>query len=296
MESTRLHGSRTSCSSGNNMNREKKFKRKEVNSYCPLDPFAISVDLTFMSMWQILEKKKALDELVKAAYSEKDHLASLPSFRFYDRNGLSVYLESGHGDKLKSPVKNYIKNLLKVNMEGPYGSEWPMEEKVKYREMVAPDAYYIFVHEAPSANTSEISTMLAAQAENSSTSCIEDKGPLVGFVQYRFTVEEEIPVAYVYELQLEPCVQGKGLGKFLMQIIELIARKNQMGAVMLTVQKANLVAMEFYIRKMRYVISAISPSRVDPMLGIETSYEILCKAFDHEAKTILEVNLFLYTL
>lgn len=92
----------------------------------------------------------------------------------------------------------------------------------------------------------------------------------------------------MYELQLGPHVQRKGLGKFLMQLIELIAHKNQMGAVVLTVQKENLLAMNFYMSKLRYTISTISPSRVDPLMGLERSYEILCKAFDHEAKAILE--------
>eukprot|EP00262_Sarcandra_glabra_P016349 TRINITY_DN5301_c0_g3_i1.p1 TRINITY_DN5301_c0_g3~~TRINITY_DN5301_c0_g3_i1.p1 ORF type:complete len:120 (-),score=28.66 TRINITY_DN5301_c0_g3_i1:11-370(-) len=113
MESKGLH---------NNSSKEKKIKRKEV-----------------------LDKKKAIDEVIKAASTVRDHLAAFPPFRQYDRNGLSVYLESGFGDQLSSPMKRYVQNLLKVNMEGPYGSEWAMEEKVKRREMVAPEARYIFV-------------------------------------------------------------------------------------------------------------------------------------------------------
>jgi GNAT superfamily N-acetyltransferase len=38
-------------------------------------------------------------------------------------------------------------------------------------------------------------------------------------------VEHEVPAIYVYEIQVEQVVQGKGLGKFLMQFLELIARK-----------------------------------------------------------------------
>ena len=112
---------------------------------------------------------------------------------------------------------------LQANMEGPYGSEWPTEEKVKRKEMVMPEARYIFVHEAPNASSDEILTM--SERKETLTVCLENRGSMVGFVQYRFTLEEEIPVLYVYELQLEPHVQAKGLGKFLMQLIELIARK-----------------------------------------------------------------------
>jgi len=108
-------------------------------------------------------------------------------------------------------------------MEGPYGFEWQEEEKVKHREMVDPEARYIFAHEVTNANADEMTTVLTE--EHPSTSRQEDSGPLVGFVHYRFVLEEEVPVLYVYELQLEPRLQGKGLGKLLMELIELIAQK-----------------------------------------------------------------------
>ncbi|KAG4175992.1 hypothetical protein ERO13_A11G233700v2 [Gossypium hirsutum] len=219
---------------------------------------------------EILEKKKAADQLLKVASAQIDHLTSFPSFCYFNKNGLCLRLESGRGDKLSNCTKQQIQKLLKANMMGPYGSEWAVEEKVKRREMVAPEARYIFVYW----NANEM-------MDNAFT-------PLLGFLHFRFTLEEEIPVLYLYELQLDSSVQGKGLGKFLMQLVELIAQENRMGAVVLTVQKSNSLAMKFYISKLRYVESSISPSRVDPLVGVEKNYEILCKTFDHEAKAILE--------
>ncbi|KAL2553551.1 Acyl-CoA N-acyltransferase (NAT) superfamily protein [Forsythia ovata] len=237
-----------------------------------------------MKRKEMLEKKKTIDEIMKSASSEKDCLAHFPHFRHYQRNGLCIHLESGRGDKLSSNTKKYIQNLLKLNMEAPYGPQWPAEEKVKRREMVASEARYIFVHEIPNEDANKESEMMDKERK---LICY----PIVGFVHYRFILEEEVPVLYVYELQLEPRIQGKGLGKFLMQLIELIAGKNRMGAVVLTVQKANLLAMDFYLHKLKYTISAISPSRVDPSLGLEKSYEILCKALDHEAQIVFEFPL-----
>ncbi|GLJ12258.1 hypothetical protein SUGI_0187540 [Cryptomeria japonica] len=231
-----------------------------------------------------LAKKKAVDEAIKAAYLKDDHLADFPAFHIYDRNGLLVHLKSGSGEHLSSPMKRYIQELLKVNMEGVYGPQWAAEEKIKRREMVSREALYIFVQSLQSAQLDSINNREAMHK------CYwtGNGDPVVAFVHYRFIVEEEIPVVYVYELQLEQCVQGRGLGKFLMQLIELIARKNNMRAVMLTVQKRNTSAMNFYTSKLRYTVSNISPSRVDPLIGAEKSYEILCKTFAHEAKTKLE--------
>lgn len=108
-------------------------------------------------------------------------------------------------------------------MEGPYGSEWPAEEKVKRREMIAPEARYIFVYEIPTADASQMSTV--PNKDGDTANMMNDKGPIIGFVHYRFLIEEEIPVVYVYELQLKQHVQGKGLGEYLMQLIELIGHK-----------------------------------------------------------------------
>ncbi|KAH6820714.1 Acyl-CoA N-acyltransferases superfamily protein [Perilla frutescens var. hirtella] len=232
---------------------------------------------------EILERKKATENRIKAAYSVKDHLTNFPHFRHYRGNGFYAHLESGHGNRLPGHTKQYIQNLLKLNMEAPFGPEWPDEEKIKKRDMVAQEACYIFVHEISNEDADKVSEFMDV---GRTCSC---KGPIVGFLHYRFVLEEEVPVVYVYEVQLEHRVQGKGLGKFLMQLIELIACQNGMGAVVLTVQRANPLAMDFYITKLRYKISAISPSKVNPM-GPERNYEILCKVFDHEAIAVLEVR------
>ncbi|XP_008448499.2 uncharacterized protein LOC103489882 isoform X2 [Cucumis melo] len=234
---------------------------------------------------KILEQKKVMDQLIDVACAQKDHLSSFPSFHHFNCGGLSLYLQSGHGNKLSHSVKKYVQNLLKINMAGPYGSQWPTEEKVKHREMVSTHAHYIFVHETSNANANGMSSKSDAEK---TTTTLNKKDPVVAFVHFRFILEETIPVLYVYELQIEPRFQGRGLGTFLMELIELIACKNCMGAVVFTVQKANSKALNFYQSKLRYTISSISPSRVNLSMAVETSYEILCKAFNEDAKAVLE--------
>ncbi|CAH8252719.1 unnamed protein product [Arabidopsis lyrata] len=227
---------------------------------------------------KILEKKKTIHDLIKRASSIDDPLSPFDSFRRYRRNDLSLYLESGRGDRLSSSVKQYIQKLLKTNMEGFYGSDWPIQAKLKRKEMSSADAHYIFVRELRFGKAYEISTRRAS---------MEQCNQIAGFVHYRFTLEEEIPVLYVYEIQLESRVQGKGLGEFLMQLIELIASKNRMSAIVLTVLTSNALAMTFYTSILGYRISSISPSKAN-LLTFSAKYEILCKTFDAEAKFVLE--------
>lgn len=52
-------------------------------------------------------------------------------------------------------------------------------------------------------------------------------------------ITKELFFFFSYELQLETTVQRKGLGKFMMQILELIAFKNNMRKIVLTVLKHN---------------------------------------------------------
>jgi len=230
-----------------------------------------------------LAKKQSIDDAIKAAAAKAAPIEEFPSFLKYERNGLNLVMEAGRGDSLSTPVKQYIQTLLKINMEGPYGpEEWPAEEKSKRREMVSSDARYIFVKQTSSSGAATASNDLLWKGEGD---------PIIAFVHYRFVVEHEVPAIYVYEIQVEQVVQGKGLGKFLMQFLELIARKNAMKAVLLTVQKRNIRALAFYTGKLRYTIAAISPSRwPNTLVGTEMTYEILCKTFDADAKSILEVH------
>lgn len=117
-------------------------------------------------------------------------------------------------------------------MERHYTNEWALEEKVKRREMVTPEARYILVYEASRNHETRLDKW--------------ESNLLVGFVNYRFTLEEEIPVLYVYEIQLESCVQGKGLGKFLMQLIELIAQK-VLKAFLSFIWFGTIVCFTFYL-------------------------------------------------
>ena len=57
----------------------------------------------------------------------------------------------------------------------------------------------------------------------------EDSGKLLAFAHFRFDMDYDDEVLYVYEIQLEDCVKRKGLGKFMMQVIIFRPRYYRIG-------------------------------------------------------------------
>ena len=70
-----------------------------------------------------------------------------------------------------------------------------------------------------------------------------------------------------------PRVCKHGLGRYMMQMAELVARKHGLDKLMLTVFKENVAAMQFYKQKLRYTVD-----ETDPSVSHEAAnYEILSK-------------------
>lgn len=78
----------------------------------------------------------------------------------------------------------------------------------------------------------------------------------VAFCAFRFEDdgEKDAPITYLYEIQLSEEVRRKGLGKWMVQAIELLSLKYKMEHLMLTVFKENDAAINFYAG-LRYIIA-----------------------------------------
>ncbi len=87
----------------------------------------------------------------------------------------------------------------------------------------------------------------------------------VAFAHVRFEVEEDQPILYVYELQVCTSAQGCGLGTWLMQHVQAIAKDCGLSHIMLTVFCSNKNAMNFY-RNLGYTVDPSSPiqEEIDP--------------------------------
>ena len=98
---------------------------------------------------------------------------------------------------LSQDKKEVIIDLLEINMKKLYEeSEWGWNAKNKRDEMLDDHAWYLLAE--------------------------KPDGTLVAFSHFRFDMDYDDEVLYVYEIQVDPTYQRKGLGRFMMQVLELL--------------------------------------------------------------------------
>ncbi|XP_050510510.1 N-alpha-acetyltransferase 40 [Diabrotica virgifera virgifera] len=170
--------------------------------------------------------------IVANANKLEDPLEPFPVFRKFNKNGLEAELFVKKAVDLDQNVKDWAFNLTKKNMQLKYEQcTWGWSDSKKVEELTDEAAWY-----------------LVAKSSD---------GTLLGFSHFRFDMDEGIEVLYCYELQLDSSFQRKGLGKFMMQVLELIAFKNTMKKVVLTVLKNNQYSKFF--KALNYELDESSP-------------------------------------
>jgi len=194
-------------------------------------------------------KMDARVAIVKTANLQDDPLDSLPSFKKFSKNGLDLTLSTKRVSDLNHDGKEFIIDLLAKNMKKLYeDSEWGWNDKNKREEMLDEKAWYLL------AETSD--------------------GTIAGYSHFRFDMDFDDEVVYVYEIQIDSTYQRKGLGRFMMQVLEMLAFKADMRKIMLTVFKHNPEAENFFKKTMKYEIDETCP--IDDVVE-QYDYEILSK-------------------
>jgi|UniRef100_K3X7A4 ribosomal protein S18 acetylase RimI-like enzyme len=186
-----------------------------------------------------------------------DVLVDFPAFTSFARNGVDARIANVHASQLDDATRNEIVALFEANMQQQYeASDWGYDAAAKRQELFEPEARYLVAYDNADSGGNEA---------------------IAGFVHFRFVDDDDVEVLYVYEIQVAARMQRKGLGKFLMQILLLVARRQRMKLVVLTVFKANAPAMAFYRDKMGFAVDETSPSASGDN---SASYEILSKVVD----------------
>jgi GNAT superfamily N-acetyltransferase len=164
------------------------------------------------------EQERARQEKRKKALlspdgTPRDVLQSLQAFAKFDRAGmdLEVVFRAPGTPAFTPALSAFLFDLTKANMEALYNAAagWGWKDSKKRGEILDADARYLVARERGGAGEGE-------------------GGAPVAFLAFRFLMEGPYDVLYVYELQLSPSAQRKGLGKHLMQMAEMVARQNGM--------------------------------------------------------------------
>lgn len=194
-----------------------------------------------------LEVVKNAQVDVKACFQE------LKAFHSFERGGFSVEVSLSSVCDMTKDDLQWAFELMKTSVKEFYISGgWGWKDRDKWEEL-----------------THESAWMLMARLKGSGTPC--------GFVDFRFDLDDNVEVLYCYEIHLMPESRSKGLGKFLMQILELLAHRTKMKKVVLTAFKENERSLRFFADKLNYEEDETSPGFCDPLNSGLYSYTILSK-------------------
>mmetsp|Transcript_5157 Transcript_5157/g.7861 ORF Transcript_5157/g.7861 Transcript_5157/m.7861 type:complete len:263 (+) Transcript_5157:59-847(+) len=209
-------------------------------------------------LWERLNNALYEDNVTRVP---RDVLVGFEPFAVYKRNGLDLGIEMFARDNLPQDVREFCFGLTETNMKDHYEtSGWGWNPVKKKRELGAEEARILVAFD----NANE-------------------RQP-VAFAHFRFLREDDALVLYVYELQVsQDKISRKGVGRHLMMIMELVARKYKMEWVMLTVLDCNKAASNFY-KRIKYSVDETSPQFDAFDVHQDTPYQILSKKLFQDPK------------
>eukprot|EP01135_Chromosphaera_perkinsii_P002246 Nk52_evm32s221 gene=Nk52_evmTU32s221 len=190
--------------------------------------------------------------VVNEANNNTDILAPFVPFQKYEKNGICIKMQFETSSSISKEMLETVFNLLKTNMQKHYEeSDWGWSDARKRAESRDTSARYILA--------------------------LNEDGELAAFAHFRFELEGIVPVIYCYEIQVDSQYRSKGLGKFMMKLLELIGLKSKMEKLMLTVFKANEKAIDFYRTKLNYEIDPSSFTICDPLNAHTYCHEVMSR-------------------
>ncbi|XP_065339955.1 N-alpha-acetyltransferase 40 [Cloeon dipterum] len=187
--------------------------------------------------------------LVNAAKKQDNPLDKLSAFQKFSKDGLEVTISFCKAPDMNDKLKTEVMDLMRTNMKETYAqSDWGWKEKEKSEELFDEDAWYLLAND-------------------------DKNGSMVAFSHFRFDMDEGRPVLYCYELQLNESTRRKGLGRRMMQVLEMFSWQANMEKIVLTILKNNPDAKAFF-SAMKYELDETSP---EDEFDETYCYEILSK-------------------
>lgn len=189
--------------------------------------------------------------------TDKDVTQSIgAAFMKYQRNGLDLTIHFQTSLSYNEMEKAF--EMCKKNMEERYdASGYGWDDTDKRNEMNEKGKRYLIVR--------------------------NHQGDFLGFVHFRFTVTGEVidimageTCLLISDIHLENSIQRRGIGKHLITILELIARKEQMSRISISVQDHDDVTLNWLTK-----VKGYSPDVTMGLIGFDASTE----GFDVYSKT-----------
>ncbi|KAH0946271.1 hypothetical protein HN011_010946 [Eciton burchellii] len=181
----------------------------------------------------LAEKAVAQQQLINKANALINPLEKLCKFHEYTKDDCIIKLSCIRAKNAEPECVSWIFDIMERNMKDMYEqASWGWNADEKQAELTEETSWYLIA------------------------SC-NDK--YLGFSHFRFDFDNGDVVLYCYELQLEPLIRRKGLGRFMMSALESIANQNQMLKIVLTVFKHNPSAIQFFYT-LGYKLDNTSPS------------------------------------
>jgi len=204
-----------------------------------------------------MERKMAAGNAnVKLANSKDDPLSELPSFNKYSKNGLDLKLETIRGPEMDEKTMEWAFRLLEANMKPLYDKcyanndpEFRWNEARKREEMGDAQAWYLLAR--------------------------TEEGTPVAFSHFRYDMDFDDDVIYCYEINVEKGYRRKGLGRYMMKILELLMMKADMIKLMATIFKNDPIELKFFKDCLKFKTDETSPE--DDAYDKALEYEILCR-------------------
>lgn len=141
----------------------------------------------------------------------------------------SVQLRCSTGETLSESDRVWMLDSVRQNLQDMYdASEMKWNDVEKDAELRHPDQRFLIAHE-------------------------RESGERIAFLSYRWDVEEERAVMYVYEVSVAEKFRGNRIGFALMLYAERLCRAVGVTCIMLTVFLQNRAAWSLYRDKLKYV-------------------------------------------
>ncbi|OHT09011.1 N-alpha-acetyltransferase 40 [Tritrichomonas foetus] len=190
----------------------------------------------------------ALQQCVQDAQNCEDYLQEHTHFHIFHRRGVDAIIRSFQ--RIPNEYADWAFDLTSRNMKQTLSKTWGWSDAGKHQELFEEDARFLIA-------------------------VCNDKP--IGFVHFRFEQQNGEFVLFIYDIQIEPDFQGRGLGMFLADACWFIALKKKASCLLTLVFKANEDGMGFF-KSIGYLPHAMSPEQIYPDKESQYQHMILYKS------------------